>query len=327
MFSIRLLLAGLALILAVSAPSCADAGVMLTSIATEQPTGQGDQLVFYYDAREDFTSFLTVRHAGPQSSFALSVRVVFYSGGFSLPFSRDIELEPGQLKILDVGALRAEGLPAQPGLAVAFAIDPTGAPIVTRALTGNFTVANLVTGSGWGASAAARSAINAAAETTSAVAPPGTLPATGTVIDGTLVALRPVQPRELDLAAYYAPNDLAPPGDGGNQLIFLSFADVLGTPYAAQPAATSWRLVARRSDGSLLADTAYGVSGVEVTDLASVVGPAVNDSGGSIRFSADQTPERISRFVFFAEALGTIGTGYMLPTPGVASMSMTLAAR
>lgn len=327
MLSLRLLFAGLALIVAASRPSCADAGVMLTSIATEQPTGQGDQLVFYYDAREGFTSFLTVRNAGPQSSSALSVRVVFYSGGFSLPVSRDIELEPGQLRILDVGALRAEGLPAEPGLAVAIATDSTGAPIVTRALTGNFTVANLATGSGWGASAAARSAINAAAEATAAVAPPATLPATGTVIDGTLVALRPVQPRELDLAAYYAPDDLAPPAAGGNQLIFLSFADVLGTPYAAQPAATSWKLVARRSDGALLADTSYGVSGVDVTDLASIVGPAVNDSGGSIRFAADQTSDRISRFIFFAEALGTIGTGYMLPTPGVASMSMIVTAR
>lgn len=327
MFSLRLLCAALALILVVSRPSPVVAGVMLTSIATEQPTGQGDQLVFYYDARESFTSFLTVRNAGAQSSPTRTVRVVFYSGGFSLPFSRDIELVPGQVRILDVGALRADGLPAQPGLAVAIAIDSSGAPIVTRALTGNFTVANGATGSGWGAPAAARSAITATAEATSAVAPPGTLPATGTVIDGTLVALRPVQPRELDLAAYYAPNDLAPPEDGGNQLIFLSFVDVLGTPYAAQPAATSWKLIARRSDGTLVADTTYGVSGVEVTDLASVVGPAVVDSGGSIRFSADQTAERISRFVFFAEALGTIGTGYMLPTPGIASMSMTIAER
>lgn len=325
MRSLRSLPAGFALVTLVIASLPAHAGVMLTSIATERPDGQGDQLVFYYDARAGFTSFLTVRHAAPQSVPALTVRVSFYSGGFSLPFSRDLELEPGELRILDVDALRAEGLPAQPGLAIATAIDPAAAPVVSRALTGNFTVANLATGSGWGAAAAARSAINAAVESDAAVAPPGTLPPTGTVIDGTLVALRPIQPRELDLAAYYAPNDLAPPADGGNQLIFLSFVDLPSVPYAAQPASTSWRLTARRNDGSLLASTTYGVSGIVVTDLASILGPAVNDTSGSIRFAADETAERISRLAFFAEALGTIGTGYMLPVPGVPVQAMMLA--
>lgn len=319
----RLRLLGAALAFAaLFVPLPARAGVMLTSIATERPDGQGDQLVYYYDGRAGFTSFLAVRHAAPQSVPALTIRVTFYSGGFSLPFTRDLELEPGELRILDVDALRNDGLPAQPGLAIATAINPAAAPIVTRALTGNFTVANLATGSGWGAAAAARSAVNTGVASLTAGATPGTLPATGTVIDGTEVALRPIQPRELDLAAYYAPDDLAPPADGGNQLIFLSFADVPGVPYAAQPASTSWNLVARRNDGSLLADTSYGVSGVVVTDLASVLGPAVNATGGSIRFAAAQTLEPVSRLVFFAEALGTIGTGYMLPTPGVPFQSM-----
>lgn len=301
----------------------AEAAVMVTSIATERPDGQGDQLVFFYDARDGRTSYVTVRHAAPQSLPQLTVRVIFYSGGFSLPFTRDLELEPGELRILDVGALRDEGLPGQPGMAIATAIDPTGAPIVTRALTGNFTVANLQTGSGWGAAAAARSAINTGVgEISDAVAPPGTFPAAGTVIDGTVVALRPIQPHELDLAAYYAPDQLAPAAEGGNQLVFLSFADVAGTPYAAQPASTSWALSARRNDGSLLADTSYGVSGVVVTDLAAVLGPQVNATGGSIRFAANGTAERISRLVFFAEALGTVGTGYMLPVPGVPAGGM-----
>lgn len=304
----------------------ANAGIMVTSIATERPDGQGDQLVFFYDAREGRTSFVTVRHAA-QSLPALTVRLIFYSGGFSLPFTRDLELEPGQLRIVDITALRDEGLPAQPGMAIATAIDPTGAPVVTRALTGNFTVANLETGSGWGAAAAARSAINTGvAELSAAVAPPGTLPAAGTVIDGIAVALRPIQPRELDLAAYYAPDQLAPPEQGGNELVFLSFADILGGPYAAQPASTSWTLTARRNDGSLLAGTTYGVSGVVATDIASVVGPSANGTSGSIRLAADETADRVSRLVFFAEALGTVGTGYMLPVPGVPMNAMAPAA-
>jgi len=250
----------------------------------------------------------------------LDVRITFYSGGFSLPFTSDVSLTPGRLRVLDVGALRAAGLPAQPGVAIATAIDGSGAPIVSRALTGNFTVANLQTGSGWGTAAAARSAITLVVQ--SQAVPEAVAPAPGAVIDGTNVALRPIQPLELDLAAYYDPNDLAPASEGGNQLIFVSFADKLGVPYVASPASTSWSVAALRNDGSLIADTTFGVSGVVVTDLASVVGPAVNGAGGSIRFAAEGTLARITRLVFFAEALGTIGTGYLLPVPGVPTDAM-----
>jgi hypothetical protein len=282
--------------------------------ATQRPDFQGDQLVFYYDARESFTSFLTVRDAVPTPD-ELKVRITFYSGGFSVPFSTEVALHPGQLRVVDVGALRAAGLPAQPGIALATAIDGTGAPIISRGLTGSFTVANLQTGSGWGSPAAARSAITVGG---SDAVPQAVGPPPGTVIDGTIVALRPIQPNELDLAAYYDPDDLAPVGQGGNQLIFVSFADDPGVPYSASPAPTSWDVSARRNDGSSLAETTFGVSGVVVTDLASVVGPAVNGAGGSIRFFSDGTAGPISRMIFFAEALGTIGTGYMLPVPGLA---------
>jgi hypothetical protein len=55
------------------------------------------------------------------------------------------------------------------------------------------------------------------------------------------------------------------------------------------------------------------VSGVTVTDLASVLGAGVNGSGGGISFFADAGSSEPNRLVYFAEALGTFGTGYLLP--------------
>src|SRR5581483_7402265 len=251
----------------------------------------------------------------------LDVRILYYSGGFSVPFQQDVTLAAGALRIIDVGGLRESGLASQAGVALAFAVNGGGAPIVTRALTGNFTVANLATQSAWGAPAAARSAVSSVLKTTSGPVAgasgfsPFIVPPTGTVIDGNSVFLQPIQPTALDLATYYDPEDLAPVAQSGNQLIFVSFVDVPGATYSAAPASTPWDLTARRGDGSSIASTTFGASGVNVTDLASVVGPGVNGSAGSIRFTANPVSENVTRMIFFAESLGTFGTGYRLPVP------------
>ena len=307
-----------ALVLALTAVTTLAGGPPIPSPpVTLRPEAQGDQIVSYYDARDGFTTFLNLRNVSDSGTF--EVRVVFYSGGFSVPFVRTITLEPGQLRVLDVGALRAEGLPAQAGIALAFAVNDEGNPIVTRSLTGNFTVANLATGSAWGSPGAARFAIQPLLIKVPVVPPSGISPGfiypiLGTVVDGIIVEFEPIQPRTLDLAAYYDPEDLAPVEQSGNQLIFVSFADQPGLPYTATPASTSWGVRAVRNDGSQIASTSFGASGVVVTDLASVVGPGVDGASGSIRFSAVATDQPVTRLIFFAESLGTFGTGYLLPT-------------
>jgi hypothetical protein len=308
--------------LVLAAASPARAGILINPFALETPDGQGDQVIFYYDAREGFTTFLNVRSAETESD--LQVRILFYTGGFSVPFEQELTLAPNALRILDVGALRDEGLPAQPGVALAFAVDDEGSPVVTRALTGNFTVANLATQTAWGAPGAARSAITVPVMKLSAqgktdeasglffIAPPK-----GTVIDGTTVMLQPIQPTELDLATYYNPDDLAPVAQSGNQLIFVSFVDLPGEAYAAAPSSTLWGLVANRNDGTPITATTFGASGVTVTDLASVASAGVNGASGSIRFAAAASSEPVTRLVYFAESLGTFATGYLLPAPSV----------
>jgi hypothetical protein len=273
-----------------------------------QPAEVGDQAIYYFDARASHTTFLTVRSI---ATVPIAIRILYYTGDFSSPVTQDIVLGPQALQIIDVGALRSSGLPEQPGVAIATAVDESGRPFVTHALGGNFTVANLATGSGWGAPAAARSALRNAGGLS--------VPAVGTLIDGTTVFLPPIAPTSADLAAYYDPQDLAPVAIGGNELIFVSFRDIAGSTYTALPASVTWQARATRNDGSLISANNTTATGVVVTDLASVAGPGVNGASGWILFTSNVVTSAITRLVFFTEALGTFGTGYLLPPdPGLA---------
>ena len=320
-----MLIAGFLQVALAAAPAAA--GLLFNPLATQVPDTVGDQLVFYYDARDGFTTFLNIRNN--DDSFDLcNVHLIFYSGGFSLPFVMDFgPLMHGSLRTIDIGAVRDAGLAKMPGVAIAYATSlGTGSdcdlntPIVTRMLTGNFTVANLATGSAWGSPAPARSAVTPTMmNPASGVGSPSgigegfTTPPRGTPIDGSTVLLQPIQPGTVDLASYYDPNSLAPVSQSGNQLIFVSFADLSGSAYSAIPATTTWHVTATRKDGTPIAETTFGASGVTVTDLASVAGAGVNGASGSIRFDAQFSANPVTQLAFFAEALGTFGTGYLLP--------------
>ena len=264
------------------------------------PAAMGDQLIFYYDARVDFTTFITIRNT---SGSEVTVSILFYGPTFSTPFSKAVTLAAGALTIVDVGGLRGTGLPSQPGVAIATVVSLSGQPIVTRALTGNFTVANLLTGSAFGANAAARSAF----------ANDGPDPSNGTPIDGTTVRFQPIRPSSALLAAYYDPASLAPVANSGNQLIFINFEDTYVPTYGASIGSTTWNLDATRANGAGIAETTFTSNGVTVTDLASVIGPGVNGAAGSVSFRAETDTPLLTRLVYFTEALGTFGTGYLLP--------------
>ena len=70
------------------------------------------------------------------------------------------DLAAGAVRVVDIGSFKVtDGLPAQQGIAVASIVNrPNCLPIHNRALQGNFTVANLATGSAWGSPAVGRSA-------------------------------------------------------------------------------------------------------------------------------------------------------------------------
>jgi hypothetical protein len=267
----------------------------------DRPGSQGDQLIFYYDARAGFTSFLTVRKVLPGET---NVSIVFYGPTFSTPFTRTISIGEGNVRVIDVGALREDGLPSQQGIAFAHVVDG-GEPVTSFALTGNFTVANLATGSAWGGPALAREARNTADDS---------FPSLGTEIDGSTVAFQTIQPQGLELAGYYNPETLAPVESRGNQVIFVSFEDVPGETFGATVGSTMWNVFATRSDGDVVADSEFTANGVTETDLVSLLGDDANGSAGGVRFTTFGFTPGTSRLIFFAEALGTFGTGYLLPT-------------
>jgi hypothetical protein len=288
--------------------------------ATGRPNNRGDQLIFYYDVRDGFTTFVSIRN---EAVSELHVELVFYGPSFTAPFTQTVTVPAtrgtdglpgtGGLTLIDVGALRTSGLAATPGVVFATAVNDMGQPIVSRGLAGNFTVANVATGSAWGSPGAARSAIHPPTPGADACAPKQPNPTLGSVIDGSTVLFAPIQPANADLTAFYDPATLAPAALGGNQLIFFSFVDVPGPTYAAAAAHTQWNFEAIRNTGEGLGPEHVDVSGVVVTDLVSVIGPGISGSSGAMLFSADASSAPLTRLIFFTETLGTFSTGYLLP--------------
>lgn len=279
----------------------------LPELARAEPRGRGDQLVFYYDAREGFTSFLNVSNP---SGASLDVELAFYDDGLVRRRSSIETIPAGGTRTIDVGALVASGLPRSAGLATATAVDLAGVPVASGLLAGNFTVANLQTQSAWGAPAAARLAWRRSGD--------GFRPAfAGVAIDGEAVVLEPLSPEELDLATYYDPSTLEPAERGGNQIVFVSFADVAGDAEIA-PQASTWSVEVTRNDGTPIPGSTWTASGVEVADLVRVAGAAVDGAAGRLGLVA-QAGSAPNRMIFFQESLGTFATGYRLPPVGTSA--------
>lgn len=261
---------------------------------------RGDQLLAYFDARDGFTSFVGIANTGAEP---LLVRVDVRGADLRLALSWRETLAATTTRTIDVGALRASGLGAEPGLLLVTAIDGTGAAIASDALAGNFTVAHLDRGAAWGAAAIPRRARVAA---TGAAAPGGT------IIDGATVVLETIRPSAVELAAYHAPATLDRHEVGGNQVIFASFDDVAGAAPEVVPAAMRWVVDAVRQDGAAIEAAALDTSGVEVTHLEELLGADAADAPGRLELVA-RTPSADNRLVFFAQSLGSFATGYLLP--------------
>ena len=283
-------------------PTAAIAVGTAAELAVPHAGGAGDQLLFYYDARPGFTTFVNLANLGASQ---LTVRLRFYGPDLRAALDRDEVLPAGGTRTVSLDAIVAAGLPRQAGLAVAAAIDAAGEPVVSHALAGNFTIANLQTNSAWGAAAIARSGM---------VRQGGAMvrAAVGVPLDGATARLQQVRPGAVDLSVYYDPLDLEPVERGGNQVVLASFADAVGDGLAVLPASQGWRVTATRNSGETVADVAHVTTAVEVTDLASLAGDAVEGSSGRLSLLA-QGATAANRLAFFVESLGTFATGYLLP--------------
>jgi hypothetical protein len=282
--------------------------LLLSSIATthaqlvikEPDLSRASQLIFYYDTRAGFTTFVNI-----QNFAAEPIRVEFtvWNSTFTSGLLSVIPLAAGAVRVVDVRDYLKDGAsPADQGIAVASVQNGDSLPIHNRVLQGNFTVANLATGSAWGSPAVGRSARNA----------DGAEPAVGTVVDGVNVKYQIIQPDALVLQTYYNPQTLAPVADHGNQLLFVNFKDGLLTALTA--ASTNWLFFARRgADGTPLS-AQVEVTGVTERDVVSVLGAEANGAPAGGGFVRGAGTENANRFIFFVQSLGTFGTGYLLPT-------------
>jgi hypothetical protein len=260
------------------------------------PAARGAQLLLHYDARDGYTTFLNVANQGDEE---LSIRIALYGPALAVPLTVERTLPAGSTRTIDVGGLRGEGLPADPGIALVTA-TLTGEAVTSRALAGSFTVANLATRSAWGAPAAARSARTSA----------GSAPALGTIIDGSAVALQAFAPPRADLAVFYDPLTLAPADLGGNQVVLISFDDDGVSPVSGT---TTWRVATTRNDGTTVSELDHALAGVAVRDLAALAGEGVNGAAGRMLLEPRPGSAR-NRLAYFVESLGTFATGYLLPS-------------
>jgi hypothetical protein len=275
----------------------------IEALAIQQPRARGDQIVFYYDTREGFTSFLNVANEGEAE---LDIELTFYGPLLDAPFELVIEVPARGSRTIDLATLRSSGLAAQTGIAFATTVNESGRSVTTGALAGNFTVANLTTNSAWGGPAPARSAFQLPD------GGPPVQPPFGTTIDGQTVFLEQFSPSAVDLAVYYDPATLEPPAAGGNQVISASFDDVVATNFAAVARSATWAVNATRNDGQALPASSRSLSGVQVLDLESLVGSDVDGSAGRLGLTLESASAP-NRIVFFQESLGTFATGYRLP--------------
>ncbi len=266
---------------------------------------RSSQLIFYYDAREGFTTFANIQNFG---SDPLRIRLALWGPTLTSDLSSTFDLAGGAVRVVDIGSFKGSGLPAQQGIAIASILNDQGLPIHNRVLQGNFTVANLATGSAWGSPAAGRSARDFI----------GQEPPNGTVVDGVNVKYQIIQPDAVVLATYYNPQTLAPVADHGNQLIFVNFLDGLGdgVGFSAPltPASTNWLFFVRRGADGTAVSTQVEVTGITERDLVSVLGAEANGTPGGGGFVRGAGTENANRFIFFVQSLGTFGTGYLLPS-------------
>lgn len=271
-------------------------------IVGTRSSGFGDQLLYFWDGREGFTTFLAVRNLGSED---LTIEMQLYGPDLGEPFSDIVSVPARGAEIFDIQELRERGLDTDFGLAVAHAIGPSGEPVVSQALAGSLTVANLSTSSAWGATATARIAVELDGGETQ-------LPPTGDVIDGENVLLRAVRPESVVLPLYFDPDSLDPAELDGNQIVFLTFNDEPGIPFRATARGTTWAIEAHKSDGTPLSSADWTSEGVVVSDIVSVLGEESRGSAGSatLRTVAGGAYNRI---LFFTQSLANFGTGVLLP--------------
>jgi hypothetical protein len=271
------------------------------------PDVRGDQLFFFYDAREyddemaegrARTTFVNVLNPGAEN---VVLELATYPANLADPTTETITLGPGQNQVVDF----ADDLAAAGLLVVTPVVSEANhTPVVpaTR-LAGSFTVAGPF--SGFGENAFARSVEGERSA--------------GATVDGTSVRYEPIRPANgvLMIPTHYDPGDLNPPEEDGNRVVLIAFEDRYGgtAGFRIGPPATALDVqpIFCGEAGRLEGGTVE-VAGVLVTDLQSLADDALPRSSGSVYFKVGSTSASV--FGIFSQAVGHLGAGHRLVAAG-----------
>lgn len=288
------------------APVGASAQLFATTPAT-----YGDQLFFFFDAREGRVPFLTVSNYADQSIdvqiayFRADMQVVLAVDSLTLPAAGHQVIDPNRIGsvqgnaglavVTPVGGNPTQAVvpPAQPGT--------DGVP----PLFGSFTLANTKLGSGFGQNPFARSAVDG----TGARAPDGSL------VDGQNVAYQTFAADVLIIPSYFDPASLAPANEDGNRVMLAAFADdYTSGQWNMGPLAVDADAIFNAVDGSNITRTDITVEGVLFTDVQQMAGATTLTGSGKVKVFLDQIlPPFGNIFGLFSQSLGTFSVGQRMP--------------
>ncbi len=269
------------------------------------PQVSGDQLFYFYDAREDRVPFLTVANPADESVF---LDVVLYSEDLRDVLAADtISLVPAANLVIDPGSFGEGGAAGRAGLAVITPVvgldDPT--PVVPpQPIVGGFTLANLRLMAGFGQNPFSRFAVEGDGDP----ADPGR------IVDGNAVVYERFDPGVLMIPTYFNPADLAPAVDDGNRIFLAAFDDEYpdGGAYTLSPRAPVARASFFNAAGIPVSVSDVTVNGLLFSDLQAIAGAAAIDgSSGKAFFSIDAGEGNV--FGLFSQTLGTFSVGQRMP--------------
>lgn len=314
-------LSALALASVLASSVTARAQLLFPPFPTETNT-YGDQLIYFYDARPDRTTFLTVGNPGATD---VLTEMVFYSQSLVRLTEQVVTLPAFGSTVLDPG--QTQGVAGTAGLVVITPItsDADHTPIVPpRPLVGGFSIVNLILGAGTGGNPFGRLALSQTGADLERRAAPGA------AVNGVNVRYQNIAVSTFDdgrssltFPVYFNPNTLAPPGVDGNRLFFASFSDQYfatigpgGAPrfnIVPDPVDTQATFYSS-SGGTPLLVTTLTVGGVTLETLQGISGNFQFPSGGrlEIAYPLAGLTNNDNFFGMASQSLGTFAIGQRL---------------
>lgn len=295
------------------------AGVTLgAATAVAQPTlgtpsVSGDQLIFFYDARTDRTSFLSVANV---SDDTISIDVALYSGDLATEVAgATLSLGGAANTVIDPSAFGGGGAAGTAGLAVVTPVVSSDnlTPVVPpQPIVGGFTFANLQLSSGFGQNPFARAAVSAGS---------GARAAPGTQVDGVGVVYERFDPGILNIPVYFDPATLAPPANDGNRILIAAFADQYDGAFSIAPVSTQATVTFFDNRGVRIAENAVSINGVLFSNLQSAAGAAsIDGSSGKAFFEVNAQGGNV--FGLFSQSIGTFAAGQRMPAVAAVPVGM-----